>query len=54
MATFAPATITGWIGGDTALCPSCRIDSVIGDAAGFPVTKDFLRAMNRHWFGTRR
>jgi hypothetical protein len=34
----------------TALCPFCGIDAVIGAGAGFPLTKDFLSAMSRHWF----
>lgn len=37
--------------GDTALCPHCGIDSVIGDASGYPVDKPFLAAMNQYWFG---
>ncbi len=35
---------------DTALCPSCGIDSVIGDDSGYPITKEFLSAMKKHWF----
>lgn len=34
----------------TALCPRCGIDSVIGDASGFPITKEFLRQMKTDWF----
>ena len=34
----------------TALCPYCHIDSVIGDAAGFPIIPKFLKAMNKRWF----
>ena len=50
--TFAPSEIEEWIDDDqTAMCPKCGIDSVIGDASGLPVgDKDFLTAMNRHWF----
>ena len=36
--------------GKTALCPYCGIDSVIGSASGFPITKDFLKSMSKHWF----
>ena len=36
-----------------ALCPSCGIDSVIGDASGFPITEEFLVAMEARWFGLR-
>ena len=39
--------------GQTALCPSCGIDSVIGDASGFPITEEFLAAMEARWFGMR-
>jgi hypothetical protein len=52
--TFIPDEITDWTDeGDTALCPNCGIDSVIGDASGFPVTPEFLAAMERRWFGLR-
>jgi hypothetical protein len=36
---------------DTALCPHCGIDAVIGDASGFPITKEFLSEMCQAWFG---
>ena len=49
--TFSPAEISDWVDDDqTALCPKCGIDSVIGSAAGFQVTKDFLDEMHRYWF----
>lgn len=34
----------------TALCPYCYVDSVIGDASGFPITEEFLKEMNKRWF----
>ncbi len=50
-AIFAPAGITEWTDdGQTALCPSCCIDSVIGTASGYPVTEGFLEKMKAHWF----
>ena len=39
--------------GQTALCPFCGIDSIIGDASGFEITKDFLKEMKKWWFDTR-
>nr|QGW61148.1 hypothetical protein ICEMyc226_00116 [Mycolicibacterium sp.] len=36
--------------GQTALCPYCGIDAVIGDAAGYPITREFLEAMRAQWF----
>ena len=49
---FGASFVDDWIDEDTtALCPKCRIDSVIGDAAGFPITDAaFLKAMNKVWF----
>jgi acetone carboxylase gamma subunit len=37
--------------GQTALCPECGIDSVIGDASGYPITEAFLGKMKTFWFG---
>jgi hypothetical protein len=36
---------------DTAICPCCGIDSVIGSASGFPITTEFLSKMCGRWFG---
>jgi hypothetical protein len=35
---------------DTALCPVCGIDSVIGSASGFPLSAEFLEEMHQLWF----
>ena len=58
LATFAPEAIQKWINerdqaGQTALCPFCGIDSVIGSASGFPITREFLSEMQAYWFGQR-
>lgn len=51
-----PATmVEQWYGekndeGDTGLCPGCGIDSLIGDATGISLTKEFLVAMNTKYF----
>jgi hypothetical protein len=34
----------------TALCPNCGIDSVIGDNSGVKITERFLRKMRNAWF----
>ncbi len=53
---FQPTRIAEWTDrdasgeGQTALCPSCGIDSVIGDLSGFPISVSFLREMKAHWF----
>jgi NAD-dependent SIR2 family protein deacetylase len=49
--TFQPQKIEEWIDEEeTALCPACGIDSVIGSASGYPITEDFLSRMHAHWF----
>ena len=48
---YNPTEIEEWTdGGKTAICPKCDIDSVIGESSGFPITKEFLIAMNKEWF----
>jgi hypothetical protein len=54
--TFAPATINEWTDiceglGQTALCPHCCVDSIIGSESGYDLTSEFLEAMHDHWFG---
>jgi hypothetical protein len=60
LATFAPAEIEDWVAeppeegisayGESALCPRCGIDSVIGSSSGYPITHEFLTRMKEHWF----
>ena len=61
LAIFPPTSIRDWIDdrnvpegrvGTTALCPKCGIDSVIGSASGYPITQQFLGAMNARWFSS--
>ncbi len=53
LATFGSAEIEEWWDeGKCATCPRCGIDSVIGDASGYPVADPaFLAAMHDVWFG---
>lgn len=49
--TFPPSAIAKWTdGGQTALCPRCSIDAVIGSGSGIEINADFLRSMKAHWF----
>lgn len=56
LATYPSSEIEEWtdedrVGiGQTALCPRCDIDSVIGSASGFGITGEFLSAMKRFYF----
>ncbi len=48
---FSPKEIEMWLNReDTALCPYCCVDSVIGESSGYPITKEFLKKMNEYWF----
>lgn len=50
---FVPSEIKEWIddkGGDTAQCPYCMIDSVIGDASGIKITKKLLEELHNKYF----
>ena len=41
---FSPKEIEMWLNReDTALCPYCCVDSVIGESSGYPITKIFLK-----------
>jgi hypothetical protein len=48
---FSPSEIQEWTDdGDTALCPKCGIDSVIGSVSGYSIQREFLSKMHDHWF----
>jgi len=53
---YSPDKITEFIDeeqpkDETAICPMCGIDSVIGSSSGYPVNdSEFLKAMHKYWF----
>jgi hypothetical protein len=54
---FPPREIVEWVDedenddvGQTALCPKCGIDSVIGSNSGYSIERPFLAEMKQHWF----
>jgi hypothetical protein len=54
---FGSGQIVNWIDTDsphaqqTALCPLCGIDSVIGSASGLGITERVFEEMHTVWFG---
>ena len=63
MQSFPSSAIVAWVGLDmdnmndpeavnkqTALCPKCGSESVIGDKSGFAINPQFLGRMNEAWF----
>ena len=49
---FSPTEINEWVKdtSETAICPYCGVDSVIGECCGYPITEEFLEEMHRYWF----
>ncbi|MCX6365382.1 MAG: cytoplasmic protein, partial [Armatimonadetes bacterium] len=48
---FLPTEIFDWIDNkQTAICPHCGVDAVVGSASGITVTKHLLNQMHDHWF----
>ncbi len=56
--TFPPSEIIEWLGlnfsKDSAVCPKCGIDSVLGSASGYPITHEFLGRMKKYWMSAHR
>lgn len=58
-ATFGPDAIREWVDdaddgiGQTAVCPKCGIDAVIGDKSGVVISQPFLEEMKAHWFSSQ-
>ncbi len=48
---FRSVAIVEWTDNDeTALCPYCGIDSVIGESPEYELTVTFLKQMHERWF----
>jgi hypothetical protein len=53
--SFASTDIKVWIDSNqTALCPRCGVDSVIGTASQHRIDDAFLRGMHAHFFSTSK
>jgi hypothetical protein len=61
--TFGPDEVVAWTGLDfqnaddpkavenqTAMCPHCGCEAVLGDKSGYPINAQFLGHMNEAWF----
>jgi len=50
-ARYAPGKITLWTDDEqTAVCPECSVDAVLGNASGVDLTDEFLERMHEYWF----
>ena len=52
--TFAPSSIKAWTeNNQTALCPGCGVDAVLGSEGSPRIDDAFLRKMHGHFFAYR-
>jgi hypothetical protein len=53
---FNPSLVDEWVDedasgqGQTALCPKCGVDSVIGERSGAEISVEFMKKMRTYWF----
>lgn len=48
---FPAREVVDWIDdGQTAMCPYCDTDAVIGDASGYQLTDEFINTLHNEYF----
>jgi hypothetical protein len=48
---YRPSAIEEWVDEEqTAICPRCGIDAVVGSDSGYSIDRKFLQLMHDHWF----
>jgi hypothetical protein len=51
---YFPSEIVRWVdgesGNETAVCPHCGVDAVVGSASGIPIMPGVLRRAHERWF----
>lgn len=52
LSIFNSKEISAWIEdiSGTAICPYCWVDAIISESSDYPITKEFLLKMKKHWF----
>lgn len=51
---FQPSEIIEWCDkAQTAICPHCNIDAIIGSGSGHKITDEFLNELNQQYFRSR-
>ena len=55
LAVFPARQVRTWVdGGETAICPRCGVDAVLGDKLPGAVKPGFLEKMRTRWFADAR
>ena len=39
--------------GQTAVCPYCEVDAVVGDMCGFVLNEEILKKAQKYWFAKK-
>jgi hypothetical protein len=47
---YFPSEIVRWASEETAVCPHCGVDAVVGSASGIPIMPGVLRRAHERWF----
>jgi hypothetical protein len=47
---YFPSEIVRWVDEETAVCPHCGVDAVVGSASGIPIMPGVLRRAHERWF----
>jgi hypothetical protein len=47
---YFPSEIVRWVDEETAMCPHCGVDAVVGSASGIPIMPGVLRRAHERWF----
>jgi hypothetical protein len=47
---YFPSEIVHWVNEETAVCPHCGVDAVVGSASGIPIMPGVLRRAHERWF----
>lgn len=47
---YFPSEIVRWVHEETAVCPRCGVDAVVGSASGIPIMPGVLRRAHERWF----
>lgn len=54
LSTYPSKEVTEFVRVDeTAICPRCGVDAVLGDQSGCSLTQSFLREMQVRWFNEK-
>jgi hypothetical protein len=47
---YFPSEVVRWAADETAVCPHCGVDAVVGSASGIPIMPGVLRRAHARWF----